>query len=105
MQDTNLEAAAAGSPPLEHAPTTGSAHEPATQRTTFWRSPRVQLLSCLVLAIIIRLIVLLRSHGMMEGDEAVLGIQAERILHGSLPLYFQGQAYMASWDAYLAAPL
>jgi hypothetical protein len=42
---------------------------------------------------------------MMNGDEAILGIQAEQILHGAHPTYFAGQAYMGAWDAYLAAPL
>lgn len=64
-----------------------------------------QLALCLVLALLVRIIILIRAHGMMEADEAVLGIQAERILRGELPIYFAGQNYMASWDAYLAAPL
>jgi hypothetical protein len=42
---------------------------------------------------------------MLDGDEAVLGIQAEDILRGAHPIYFAGQAYMGSWDAYLASPL
>lgn len=69
------------------------------------RSPRVQLLLCLGLALMVRVVLLVRAHGMMEGDEAVLGIQAERILRGQFPIYFYGQAYMGSWDAYLMAPL
>lgn len=67
--------------------------------------PRAQMALCLALAAAIRLVVLARSHGMVDSDEAVLGIQAERILRGAHPIYFYGQAYMGSWDAYLAAPL
>jgi hypothetical protein len=59
----------------------------------------------LALALSVRLYVLAQSHGMMDGDEAVLGIQAERILHGAHPIYFYGQPYMGSWEAYLEAPL
>ena len=73
--------------------------------STWWRSSRVQLAACLLLAIALRIIVLVRSHGMMDSDEAVLGIQAEQILRGARPIYFAGQAYMGSWDAYLLAPL
>jgi hypothetical protein len=74
--------------------------------STFWPlSPRAQLALCIALALALRLLILVRAHGMMEGDEAVLGVQAERILRGQLPIYFYGQAYMGSWDAYLMAPL
>lgn len=75
------------------------------RRTVWWRSAHVQLVGCLLLAVALRLVVLLRSHGMMDSDEAVLGIQAEQILRGAHPIYFSGQAYMGSWDAYLLAPL
>jgi hypothetical protein len=68
-------------------------------------APAAQLLLALLLGIAVRLFVLLRSRGMLDGDEATLGIQAEQILHGAHPIYFAGQAYMGSWDAYLAAPL
>ncbi|MGH2517672.1 MAG: hypothetical protein ACRDHP_18645, partial [Ktedonobacterales bacterium] len=64
-----------------------------------------QLAIALALAIGARVFILVTSHGMMDGDEAVLGIQAERILRGAHPIYFYGQPYMGSWDAYLAAPL
>jgi hypothetical protein len=63
------------------------------------------VLLCIGLAALLRLSILVSSQGMMDGDEAVLGLQAERILHGEFPIYFTGQSYMGSWDAYLAAPL
>jgi hypothetical protein len=62
----------------------------------WYLSPRVQLLLCLALAFTVRLILLARTHGMMDGDEGVLGIQAEQILQGKFPFYYDGQAYMAS---------
>lgn len=71
----------------------------------WWRSSRAQLAACLLLALVVRVVVLVRSHGMMDGDEALIGIQAEQILRGARPVYFIGQAYMGSWDAYLLAPL
>lgn len=66
---------------------------------------RGQLALALALAVIVRVFILVMAHGMMDGDEAVLGIQAERILHGARPIYFYGQLYMGSWDAYLVAPI
>lgn len=77
----------------------------AAGATSWWRAPRAQLFLCLALALAVRLIVLARAHGILEGDEAALGIQAERLLHGDLPIYFPQQNYMGSWDAYLLAPL
>jgi hypothetical protein len=68
-------------------------------------SYRGQLVVALFLALAVRLWMIVSSHGMMDGDEAVLGIQAEDILHGAHPVYFAGQAYMGSWDAYLLAPI
>lgn len=67
----------------------------------FW----LQTVCCVVLALAVRAFVLLRAQGMLDADEAVLGIQAEHILRGAHPVYFYGQAYMGSWDAYLVAPI
>ncbi|HEU0025813.1 MAG TPA: hypothetical protein VFQ25_01745 [Ktedonobacterales bacterium] len=79
----------------------------ALARFTGWLTarPLAQTALALALAIAIRAYFLVQSRGMVEGDEAILGIQAERILHGARPIYMYGQAYMASWDAYLTAPL
>lgn len=68
-------------------------------------SPRALTLAALALALAIRVWLVAASHGMMDGDEAALGIQAENILRGQFPVYFPGQNYMGSWDAYLMAPL
>ncbi|HEX8731176.1 MAG TPA: hypothetical protein VF725_03850 [Ktedonobacterales bacterium] len=69
------------------------------------RSPRALTLAALALALAIRLWLIGASHGMLDADEAALGIQAENILRGQFPVYFPGQNYMGSWDAYLMAPL
>ncbi len=98
---------------LDTSPRTGAASSPVPGallsllrpvRSLFQR-PIAQTALALVLALALRVYFLVQSNGMMEGDEAILGIQAERILHGARPIYMYGQAYMASWDAYLAAPL
>lgn len=67
--------------------------------------PGGQAALVMALALLVRVFVIVRAHGMLDGDEAVLGIQAEQILRGARPAYFAGQAYMGTWDAYLAAPL
>ncbi len=64
------------------------------------RSP---LWICLLLAFILRMWLVIRTHGLVDGDEALVGIQAEHILRGELPIYFYGQPYMGSLEAYLVA--
>jgi len=58
---------------------------------------------CLLIALILRVWLIAHTHGMIDGDEALIGIQAEHILRGELPVYFYGQPYMGSLDAYLAS--
>jgi hypothetical protein len=69
---------------------------------TFLRSP---LWICLLLAVIIRVWLVARTHGVIDGDEVLIGVQAEHILRGELPIYFYGQPYMGSLEAYLVAIL
>lgn len=57
----------------------------------------------LVLALVVRLVLLWRTQGVMDGDEATLGIQAQMILRGAWPVYYPGQAYFGSLEAYLIA--
>lgn len=60
---------------------------------------------CLLLALIIRIWLALRTHGTLDGDEALLGIQAQHILQGARPIYFYGIPYFGSLEAYVAALL
>src|SRR5450755_3449748 len=60
---------------------------------------------CLLVALLIRIWLTYHTHGVIDGDEAMVGIQAEHILHGEHPIYFYGQAYMGSLEAYLMAVL
>lgn len=78
--------------------------QPGTLRGTFHISP---LLVCLLIALVLRVWLTVRTHGVIDGDEAVVGIQAEHILRGErpLPTYFYGQVYMGSLEAYLVAIL
>jgi hypothetical protein len=83
----------------------GEAHPEAGARPILTRTFWIQSALAVLLALAVRLLFLARTGGMVSGDEAVLGVQAERILHGAHPVYFYGQAYMGSWDAYLLAPI
>lgn len=60
---------------------------------------------CLLVALIIRVWLAVRTHGILDGDEALLGIQAEHILQGARPIYFYGIPYFGSLEAYVAALL
>ncbi|HEV2235556.1 MAG TPA: hypothetical protein VGR57_02745 [Ktedonobacterales bacterium] len=62
-------------------------------------------LAAAALGIAARLWLVARTRAMIDGDEAMVGLQAVRILHGQFPTYFYSQAYMGAADAYLAAPL
>lgn len=59
----------------------------------------------LLIALGLRIFLLIHTHGVIDGDEALVGIQAERILRGDFPVYFYGQTYMGSLEAYLIALL
>ncbi len=60
---------------------------------------------CLLLALIARVWLVFHTHGVIDGDEAMVGIQALHILRGELPVYYIGQVYMGSLEAYLVALL
>ncbi len=66
----------------------------------FW----VQAAACMAVAGVIRIAFLIRAQGMFDGDEGVLGIQAEQILRGAHPTYAIGVDYLGTIEAYLAAP-
>jgi hypothetical protein len=77
-----------------------------TTRAAMWRERIFSPLGlCLLIALGLRIFLLVHTHGMIDGDEALEGIQAERILHGDFPVYFYGQAYMGSLEAYFIAIL
>ncbi len=58
---------------------------------------------CLLIALALRVWLIVHTHGVIDGDEALVGIQAERILHGDFPVYFYGIPYFGSIEAYLVA--
>jgi len=70
------------------------------QRLRFLWSP---LTACLLLAVIVRVWLIVHTNGVIAGDEAEVGFQAEHILHGEHPLYYYGQPYMGSLQMYFIA--
>lgn len=75
------------------------------QRAAWYRGVLSPLWLCLLIALALRAWLIVHTHGMIDGDEALVGIQAERILQGNFPIYFYGIPYFGSLEAYLAAPL
>ncbi|HYL42517.1 MAG TPA: hypothetical protein VEU97_03940 [Ktedonobacteraceae bacterium] len=59
--------------------------------------------ACLLVAVLFRAWLVFHTHGVIDGDEGLVGIQAERILHGDFPIYFYGIPYFGSLQAYLIA--
>ncbi len=61
------------------------------------------LLLCLAIALLVRVWLTIHTQGFIDGDEALVGIQAQHILQGQFPVYFYKQPYMGSLEAYLMA--
>ncbi len=78
---------------------------PVVKREQFWqRLTLVSLFICLSLTLIGRVLLIAHTNGVIDGDESLVGIQAQHILHGERPVYFYNQPYMGSFEAYLSAP-
>ncbi len=60
-------------------------------------------MACLLLAVIVRVWLIVHTNGVIAGDEAEVGLQAEHILHGEHPIYYYGQPYMGSLQMYFIA--
>src|SRR5260370_2352773 len=56
---------------------------------------------CFLVAILLRVWIIVHTHGVMAGDEMEVGLQAEHILRGELPVYYCGQVYMGRLEVYL----
>ena len=68
-------------------------------------SSYLPLLFCLLIALLARAWLAIHIQGFIAGDEALVGIQAEHILRGELPIYFYNQPYMGSLEAYITAAI
>src|SRR5712692_9675210 len=75
------------------------------QRWRWLQLLRSSLWLCLLFALLIRAWLVVHTHGVIAGDEAMVGLQGEFILRGQHPVYYYGQPYMGSLEAYFAALL
>src|SRR3989440_13033905 len=67
---------------------------PGRRKDSITQQPSyLPLLFCLLIAIVVRAFIVIHTQGFIDGDEALVGIQAEHILHGELPIYFYNQPY------------
>jgi hypothetical protein len=73
-----------------------------------WNFPKLWLyglLSAIIAAVMLKLSLLLVGVIPFNADEAIVALMARHILAGELPIFFYGQAYMGSLDAFLVAGL
>jgi hypothetical protein len=84
-------------------PSTGQVSDPARQHPRIYGD--AALWACLLVAAAVRVWLVMHTHGVIDGDEALVGIQAEHILRGELPVYFSGQPYLGSLETYCIALL
>ncbi len=64
------------------------------------------LLGICLVGLILRLDFLFAGAGVVDGDEAIIGLMGKHILEGrDFPIFFYGQPYMGSIESYLAAIL
>ncbi len=77
--------------------------ELVSRREQWTRWVRSPLLLCLLVAVLVRIFLAIHTNPVIAGDEAVTGMQAENILRGQHPVYYYGQSYMGSLEAYIIA--
>src|SRR5436309_681376 len=104
IEEKGVEAVAVGQRSTQ-APTQGLQQLKRSWYSVLRSALRSPLWLCLLAALLIRVWLVYHTHGIIDGDEAMVGIQAEHILRGEHPYYYYGQPYMGSLEAYLMAIL
>src|SRR4030081_1555217 len=67
---------------------------------------RVGLAAAVVVGLATRLLIIASPLGEIDGDEAVVGLMARHIAFlGERPVFYWGQPYLGSLEAFSAAPL
>ncbi|MCL4543237.1 MAG: glycosyltransferase family 39 protein [Chloroflexi bacterium] len=72
--------------------------------TIRWWTDALVLAAIVGVCLGVRIWLNIRSDWMIDGDEALFGIGAERILRGQFPVFLYGVPYMGVIQSYLAAP-
>src|ERR687884_999089 len=66
----------------------------------------IGLLAMLLVGLVLRLAIVGSPLGEIDGDEAVVGLMARHIAFvGERPVFYWGQPYLGSLEAFTAAPL
>ncbi len=61
------------------------------------------VVTLITIALTLKIPIFLNPAWSFSGDEAIVGLMAKHILEGSLPIYFYGQAYWGSLEAFVAS--
>src|SRR5919202_1952521 len=70
------------------------------------RAFQIGLLAMLLVGLVLRLAIIASPLGEIDGDEAVVGLMARHIAFvGERPVFYWGQPYLGSLEAFSAAPL
>ena len=69
-----------------------------------WALPAVAVAGA-ALGLGLRIWILYSPRGTLDSDEAVVGLMTRGVLHGRFPIFFPGQGYGGSQEAFLTAPL
>lgn len=73
------------------------------ENSGLWSRTLALGLAALAVGLALKLALIARGSVPFNADEAVVALMARHILAGSRPVFFYGQAYMGSLDAYLVA--
>jgi 4-amino-4-deoxy-L-arabinose transferase-like glycosyltransferase len=76
---------------------------PDKKQRPFAVEPFVMWALILTLAIGFKAVLILQNRIDFNADEAIVALMGRHILQGERPIFFYGQAYMGSLDAYLVA--
>ncbi|MEK6221320.1 MAG: hypothetical protein N2D54_03645, partial [Chloroflexota bacterium] len=67
------------------------------------RKNKLIIISALLVAALFKIWLINKQSIPFNADEAIVGLMARHILQGQRPVFFYGQAYMGSLDAWLVA--
>src|SRR5207344_2436176 len=56
-----------------------------------------------LVALSLRLYFVLTPHGVLDADEAIVGLMGRHVLRGEFPIFYYGQRYMGGLEPHLAA--
>ena len=73
------------------------------EKRLFTEHPWIVVTAIMILSLAIKLVLMVTDRLPFNSDEAVVGLMADHILQGEIPIFFWGQSYMGSLDAMLVA--